>query len=99
MVREAMLVKDIADELAIRDTTVRSHLHSIYTKTGTSGQIELLHRLCAPGSGVQAETPVRPAEEKKGHAPTAQSRNMKGMVDHAAVFGRHVTSDFNALDR
>ncbi|MFV2034844.1 MAG: helix-turn-helix transcriptional regulator [Halocynthiibacter sp.] len=45
MVREGMLVKDIGHELAVRGGRVRSHLHSIYTKTGSSGQIELLHRL------------------------------------------------------
>jgi len=45
MVKEGMLAKDIARALAVSEATVRSHLHAIYTKTNTSGQIELLHRL------------------------------------------------------
>jgi len=45
MVKEGMLAKDIAKVLVVSEATVRSHLHAIYTKTSTSGQIELLHRL------------------------------------------------------
>lgn len=45
LVRKGLRVTDIASELAIQTTTVRSHLHSIFSKTETSGQVELLHRL------------------------------------------------------
>src|SRR6056297_14724 len=45
MMREGMMTKVIAEQLGIRGTTLRSHLHSIYSKTGASGQVDLLHRL------------------------------------------------------
>ncbi|MGR3290328.1 MAG: helix-turn-helix transcriptional regulator, partial [Paracoccaceae bacterium] len=45
MIQDGMVAKSIANELTIRENTVRSHLHSIYSKTQTSGQIGLLHRL------------------------------------------------------
>jgi len=51
MVKEGMLVKDIATGLSIREVTVRSHLCSIYAKTDTSGQIELLHRMTVGAAG------------------------------------------------
>jgi len=47
MIREGMMTKSIAEQLGIRTTTLRSHLHSIYSKTGTSCQVDLLHRLSA----------------------------------------------------
>jgi len=55
MVKEGMLVKDIATGLSIREVTVRSHLCSIYAKTDTSGQIELLHRLTIGTASVPPE--------------------------------------------
>lgn len=45
MIRAGMVPKDISESLGIRESTMRSHLHSIYSKTGTSGQVDLLHRL------------------------------------------------------
>jgi len=40
---EGMTVKSIAESLSVCQATVRSHLGSIFSKTGTSSQIELLH--------------------------------------------------------
>lgn len=51
LVREGLAAKKIATELNIRESTVRSHLHSIYSKTETSGQMELLHRLSSDQHG------------------------------------------------
>ena len=45
LIQEGMAAKNIANELNIQESTIRSHLHSIYSKTETSGQMELLHRL------------------------------------------------------
>jgi len=47
LVKEGMLAKTIADQLRIRNSTVRSHLKSIYSKTGTACHVELLHSLTA----------------------------------------------------
>ena len=48
MVREGLLARAIADELGVSESTVRSHLHSIYAKTGATGHVDLLHRLARP---------------------------------------------------
>ena len=45
LIQEGIAAKNIANQLNIRESTIRSHLHSIYSKTETSGQRELLHRL------------------------------------------------------
>jgi DNA-binding CsgD family transcriptional regulator len=45
LMREGMQTKRMARELAISPATLRAHLHSIYAKTGASGQVELVHRL------------------------------------------------------
>lgn len=51
LVQEGMAAKKIAAKLDIQESTVRSHLHSIYSKTETSGQMELLHRLSSEQFG------------------------------------------------
>jgi len=45
MLKEGMTVKMIAEALAVCQATVRSHLSSIFSKTGTSSQVELLFEL------------------------------------------------------
>ncbi|MGR3342619.1 MAG: helix-turn-helix transcriptional regulator, partial [Paracoccaceae bacterium] len=45
LIQEGMAAKNIANQLNIQESTVRSHLHSIYSKTEISGQMELLHSL------------------------------------------------------
>ncbi len=45
LIQEGLAAKNIANQLNIQESTVRSHLHSIFSKTETSGQMELLHRL------------------------------------------------------
>jgi DNA-binding CsgD family transcriptional regulator len=49
LMREGLPTKQIARELAIRPTTLRAHLQSIYAKTGATGQVELVHRLAQGG--------------------------------------------------
>ena len=41
-------VRGAASELGITETTVRSHLRSVYAKTQTASQVELLFRLIGP---------------------------------------------------
>ncbi len=55
MIREGMMSNAISKELGIQRSTIRTHLHSIYAKTGTSGHIELVHRLTGPRSGRSTE--------------------------------------------
>lgn len=50
MIGDGMKVKTIAEALSVCETTVRSHLTSIFSKTNTSGQVELIHRLMEPSS-------------------------------------------------
>ncbi|WP_216600411.1 helix-turn-helix transcriptional regulator [Ruegeria sp. HKCCD4318-2] len=45
MLREGMTVKFISENLSVGPATVRSHLSSIFSKTGASNQVELLHLL------------------------------------------------------
>ncbi|MES0827678.1 helix-turn-helix transcriptional regulator [Ruegeria sp. SCP11] len=52
MMKEGMTVKKISQSLSVCPTTVRSHLSSIFAKTGVSNQVELLHQL-----NRKAETP------------------------------------------
>ncbi len=51
LIREGMAAKKIAGELDIQESAVHSHLHSIHSKTDTSGQMELLHRLSRDQTG------------------------------------------------
>ena len=45
LVNEGLLVQEIATELSIQKSTMRSHLSSIYGKTGVSSHVELIHAL------------------------------------------------------
>ena len=45
LLKEGMTVCVIAETLSVSPSTVRAHLSSIFSKTGTSGQVELLHEL------------------------------------------------------
>lgn len=45
LINEGLLVQEIASELNIRQSTMRSHLRSIYAKTGVSSHVELIHAL------------------------------------------------------
>lgn len=45
MMKEGMTVKKISETLSVCPTTVRSHLSSVFSKTGASNQVELLHLL------------------------------------------------------
>ncbi|MBT0957524.1 helix-turn-helix transcriptional regulator [Alphaproteobacteria bacterium KMM 3653] len=42
MIADGQKAKEIADALGVSLATVRSHMHKIYAKTGTSGQVELV---------------------------------------------------------
>jgi len=53
MISDGMKVKTIAKALTVCETTVRSHLTSIFSKTNTSGQVELIHRLIEPSGEAQ----------------------------------------------
>jgi len=48
LVREGLLARAIAEQLVVCESTVRSHLRSIYAKTGAAGHVDLLHRLTRP---------------------------------------------------
>ena len=51
LIREQLLsVKAVTDELGLTESTVRSHLRSIYSKTETSGLAELVYRILAAPS-------------------------------------------------
>lgn len=45
MIRSGMLTSQVAKQLGIQESTIRSHLRAIYAKTETSGQVDLVHRL------------------------------------------------------
>jgi len=47
---QGMGARMIANELGVSDTTVRSQLSSIYSKTGTAGQVDLMYRLYGASS-------------------------------------------------
>ena len=58
LLKEGMTVNIIADNLSVGRATIRSHLSSIYSKTGASSQVELLHMLnksAEPADRVGAE--------------------------------------------
>lgn len=45
LIREGLSATAIAEALSLSEATVRSHLRSVYAKTGTSGHASLLHKL------------------------------------------------------
>jgi len=45
LLKDGMTVNVIAKTLSIAPTTVRAHLSSVFSKTGTCNQVELLHQL------------------------------------------------------
>lgn len=45
LIHEGRMPEDIAGALNVKKSTLRSHMRSIYNKTGVSGQLELVHRL------------------------------------------------------
>ncbi|WP_160116538.1 helix-turn-helix transcriptional regulator [Ruegeria sp. AU67] len=45
MLKEGFTVKKVSEALTVCPTTVRSHLSSVFSKTGASNQVELLHLL------------------------------------------------------
>ncbi len=51
MVREGFTAKRVAKELNVSESTVRTHLSSIFAKAGVSGHVELLHRLSQKPAG------------------------------------------------
>ena len=53
LLSRGLSVKGIIDELGLTDSTVRSHLRSIYSKTETSGQAELLYRMLSSEAEAQ----------------------------------------------
>ena len=57
LVREGLLARAIAEELGVSEATVRSHLHSIYAKTGAAGHVDLLHRLSRPARSAEDVQP------------------------------------------
>lgn len=50
LIREGMLTEEVSETLNIRKSTMRSHLRSIYAKTGVSSQAELIHALTRPAT-------------------------------------------------
>jgi DNA-binding CsgD family transcriptional regulator len=53
--RDGHPVNDLARHLRISDSTLRTHLRSIYAKAGVGGQVDLVRLLLAAGS----ESPAR----------------------------------------
>lgn len=51
LVCRGMNAKRISDSLRISESTVRSHLRSIYAKTGSAGHAQLMYRLLGTGPG------------------------------------------------
>jgi len=45
LIHEGRMPESIAETLHVKKSTLRSHMRSIYQKTGVSGQVELVHRL------------------------------------------------------
>ncbi|MCB1337282.1 MAG: helix-turn-helix transcriptional regulator [Maritimibacter sp.] len=45
LINEGKLPGDLAQTLKVKKTTLRSHMRAIYSKTGVSGHVELVHRL------------------------------------------------------
>ena len=53
LLSRGLSIKGLTDELGLSEATVRSHLRSIYSKTGASGLAELVYRLLSSGSESQ----------------------------------------------
>ncbi len=58
MIKYGLTTKSIASELSVHESTIRSHLRSIYSKIGVKGQMELLHCLTATQPKQQSEADV-----------------------------------------
>jgi DNA-binding CsgD family transcriptional regulator len=74
LVSRGLGAKAISGRLLISESTVRSHLRSIYAKTGTSGQRELICRLLGPAGphdarAAEPRSLAAPAPERAIHAP------------------------------
>ena len=52
LLSRGLSVKAVTDELGLSESTIRSHLRSIYSKTETSGLAELLYRILSAGPDV-----------------------------------------------
>lgn len=52
LISHGLSIKGICDELNLSENTVRSHLRTIYSKTGASGMADLLYRILSSGKGV-----------------------------------------------
>ncbi|MDJ0629608.1 MAG: helix-turn-helix transcriptional regulator [Rhodobacter sp.] len=59
LLRKGLKPNQIAEELGISITTVRSHLSSIYAKTETSGQLGVLHKLSHDTAVIRRENNQR----------------------------------------
>jgi len=59
LLQEGMTVNVIAESLSIGAATVRSHLSSIFSKTGACSQVELLHQLnCTDQTDTQSDRDI-----------------------------------------
>jgi DNA-binding CsgD family transcriptional regulator len=76
LLMQGKTVQDLAKALDISESTTRNHLKHMYTKTGTSKQIELLHMLLtSPASllvSLAREKPGEPAVLQRAHAATSR---------------------------
>lgn len=61
MIQDGLLLKDVIKELVIQQSTARSHLHSIYEKTGSVSLLDLSNKLHLGYSG--GRPPAPPVDE------------------------------------
>ena len=61
---------EAAAVLGVRETTVKTHLHRIYVKTGTSKQTELMHLFTGSALPVHVAPKSRPSSARAEVAPT-----------------------------
>ena len=54
LLSRGLSVKGVTDELGLSEATIRSHLRSIYSKTGAAGLTELVYRLLSNATGEDA---------------------------------------------
>ena len=59
LLSRGLSVNGVSDELAVSDATVRSHLRSIFSKTGTSGLAELVFALLRAKPDAAAQSGLR----------------------------------------
>ena len=78
LVSHGMSAKAISGRLLISESTVRSHLRSIYAKTRANGQRELIYKLLAAAEGAGRHAAPRPVEP---HAPEGPAGRGKGAAD------------------